>query len=84
MATALSANRTTHHGLKPFDHAAEWARCARVERLWRRSKEEEREEKGLRAKPVEAQMRKLKKAGRHLVHMGNTLVTAADSAAAGF
>ena len=49
MATALSANRTTHHGLKPFDHAAEWARRARVERLWRRSKEEEREEKGLRA-----------------------------------
>jgi hypothetical protein len=80
LATALSANRTTYHGLKPFDHAAEWARRARVERLWRRSKEE----KGLRAKPVEAQMRKLKKAGRHLVHMGNTLVTAADSAAAGF
>jgi hypothetical protein len=55
LATALSANRTTHHGFKPFDHAAEWARRARVERLWRRSKEEERE-KGLRAKPVEAQM----------------------------
>ena len=84
MATALSANRTIHHGFEPFDHAAEWARRARAEHLWRHSNEEEREEKGLRAKPVEAQMWKLKKAGRHLVHTGNTLVTAAGSAAAGF
>jgi len=62
---------TIHHrgGTKVFDLTIERARRAQLDRLWHRTKEEEREEEELRAelRIVEAQLRKLKRAGKHVV-----------------
>ena len=65
-----------------FDLAAERARRAHLDRLWYRSKEEEMEEERLRAelRIVEAQLRKLKRSGKHLVPAGSA--SAAGNAAA--
>lgn len=62
---------TIHHrgGTKVFDLTIERARRSQLDRLWHRTKEEEREEEELRAelRMVEAQLRKLKRAGKHVV-----------------
>ncbi len=65
-----------------FDLAAERARRAHLDRLWHRSKEEEMEEEGLRAelRVIEAQLRKLKRSGKHLVPAGSA--SAASNTAA--
>jgi len=72
---SLPATGTAHRGAKQFDLAAERARRAQLDRIWNRSKEEEREEEALRAelRSVEAQLRKLKKGGKHLVPAGSAL-----------
>ena len=73
---SLPATGTAHHrGTKMFDLAAERARRNQLDRLWHRSKEEEREEEELRAelRAVEAQLRKLKRSGKHLVPAGSAL-----------
>lgn len=61
-----------------FDLLAERARRAHLDRLWHRSKEEEMEEEGLRAelRLVEAQLRKLKRSGKHLVPAGSASAAA--------
>ena len=53
---------------KLFDATFERDRRAHVDRLWKRSKEEEREEMELRKelKMIEAQLRRLKKTGGHI------------------
>ncbi|KAL7542997.1 hypothetical protein ACHAWF_007296, partial [Thalassiosira exigua] len=71
---ARPAAGTAHvRGSKTFDLAAERARRNQADRIWRRSKEEEREEGELRAelRAVEAQLRRLKRGGRHLVPAGS-------------
>ena len=64
-----------------FDLPAERARRAQLDRLWHRSKEEEMEEEGLRAelRIVEAQLRKLKRSGKHLVPAGSSAAASAAS-----
>jgi len=58
----------TSHRAKPFDLEAERARRRQLDHIWNRSKEEEREEEELRAelRAVEAQLRKMRKMGKHL------------------
>jgi DNA methyltransferase 1-associated protein 1 len=65
-----------------FDLPAERARRAHLDRLWHRSKEEEMEEEGLRAelRLVEAQLRKLKRSGKHLVPAGSASAAASNAA----
>jgi len=72
---SLPGTGTAHRGAKMFDLAAERARRGHLDRIWNRSKAEEREEEELRAelRAVEAQLRKLKKSGKHLAPAGSTL-----------
>jgi len=72
---SLPGTGTAHRGAKMFDLAAERARRAHLDRIWNRSKAEEREEEELRAelRAVEAQLRKLKKSGKHLAPVGSAL-----------
>ena len=73
---SLPATGTAHQtGTKIFDLAAERARRAQLDRAWHRTKEEEREEEELRAelRLVEAQLRKLKRSGKHLVPAGSAM-----------
>ena len=73
---SLPATGTAHQpGTKIFDFAAERARRAQLDRAWHRTKEEEREEEELRAelRLVEAQLRKLKRSGKHLVPAGSVM-----------
>jgi len=73
---SLPATGTAHQpGTKTFDLAAERARRAQLDRAWHRTKEEEREEEELRAelRLVEAQLRKLKRSGKHLVPAGSAM-----------
>jgi len=60
---------------KMFDLVAERARRKQLEYIWNQSQEEAQEEAALRAelRAVEAQLRKLKKAGKHLVPSGSAL-----------
>lgn len=60
---------------KMFDLVAERERRKQLEYTWNQSKEEAQEEAALRAelRAVEAQLRKLKKAGKHLVPSGSAL-----------
>jgi DNA methyltransferase 1-associated protein 1 len=57
---------------KMFDYEREQERRHRLDRLWRRSKEEEEEEVLLRKelKTIDAQLRKLKKNGGHILAAG--------------
>ena len=75
---SLPATGTAHRGAKLFDLAAERTRRINLDRIWHRSKEEEREEEELRAelRSIEAQLRKLKKSGKHLVQAGSGLAAA--------
>ncbi|KAL3782630.1 LOW QUALITY PROTEIN: hypothetical protein ACHAW5_001774 [Stephanodiscus triporus] len=72
---SVPGSGTAHHrgGARAFDLAAERARRAELDRLWRRTKAEEREEEELRAelRMVEAQLRKLKRAGKHVAPAGS-------------
>mmetsp|Transcript_3154 Transcript_3154/g.4852 ORF Transcript_3154/g.4852 Transcript_3154/m.4852 type:complete len:730 (+) Transcript_3154:89-2278(+) len=60
---------------KMFDLVAERERRKQLDYIWHQSKEEAQEEAALRAelRAVEAQLRKLKKAGKHLVPSGSAL-----------
>ncbi|KAL7531740.1 hypothetical protein ACHAXR_004209, partial [Thalassiosira sp. AJA248-18] len=76
LSLPATGTATHHHrGAKLFDLAAERARRAQLDRIWHRSKEEEREEDELRSelRNVEAQLRRLKKSGKHLVPAGSGL-----------
>eukprot|EP00934_Nitzschia_sp_Nitz4_P009065 Nitzschia sp. Nitz4//scaffold221_size33835//20656//22503//NITZ4_007853-RA/size33835-processed-gene-0.14-mRNA-1//1//CDS//3329542563//9055//frame0 len=69
---------------KMFDPTHERKRRAHLDRLWRRSKDDENEELELRKelKEVEAQLRKLKKSGAHILAAsapGGPLASAASS-----
>ena len=59
---------------KVFDYLKEQERRQHLDRLWRRSKEEEEEELELRKelKTIDAQLRKLKKNGGHILAAGKT------------
>lgn len=59
---------------KMFDFEREQERRHHLDRLWRRSKEEEEEELQLRKelKTIDAQLRKLKKSGGHMLATGTT------------
>jgi len=65
---------TTNRG-KMFDLVAERARRKQLEYIWNQSQDEAQEEAALRAelRAVEAQLRKLKKAGKHLVPSGSAM-----------
>jgi DNA methyltransferase 1-associated protein 1 len=65
---------TTNRG-KMFDLVAERARRKQLDYIWNQSQEEAQEEAELRAelRAVEAQLRKLKKAGKHLVPSGSAM-----------
>lgn len=89
-ARALASSQPDHQPLvtnlgtgtsnKTFDLEYERERRAHLEALWKRTKEEEYEEAELRRelKQVEAQLRKLKKSGRHILAAANaTSVSAA-------
>ncbi|KAL3817751.1 hypothetical protein ACHAXA_010971 [Cyclostephanos tholiformis] len=85
---SLPGSGTAHHrGGRVFNLAAERARRAQLDRLWHRTKDEEREEEELRAelRMVEAQLRKLKRAGKHVAPAGSALAAPAgvDVVAAG-
>lgn len=69
----LIANLGTGSSNKTFDLEYERERRAHMEALWRRSKEEEAEEAELRKelKQVEAQLRKVKKSGGHILAAGS-------------
>lgn len=69
---------TTNRG-KMFDLVAERARRKQLDYTWNQSQEEAQEEAALRAelRAVEAQLRKLKKTGKHLVPSGSAMAAAA-------
>eukprot|EP00557_Chaetoceros_sp_GSL56_P005221 CAMPEP_0176505988 /NCGR_PEP_ID=MMETSP0200_2-20121128/16796_1 /TAXON_ID=947934 /ORGANISM="Chaetoceros sp., Strain GSL56" /LENGTH=715 /DNA_ID=CAMNT_0017905595 /DNA_START=906 /DNA_END=3053 /DNA_ORIENTATION=- len=69
MQPPIQATNTGTTNQPPFDLEAERQRRRILERIWNRSKEEELEEESLRAelKLVEAQIRKLKKSGGHIL-----------------
>ena len=82
---SLPATGTAHHrGTKVFDLAAERTRRAQLDRIWHRTKEEEREEEELRAelRMIETQLRKLKRSGKHLVPAGSALAAPPTAASA--
>jgi DNA methyltransferase 1-associated protein 1 len=68
-AQPLVTNIGTGTTNKVFDATQERERRAHLDRLWRRSKEEEREEMELRKelREIETQLRKLKKSGGHVL-----------------
>lgn len=70
-------NTGTSNRGKLFDLVAERARRKQLEYIWNQSQEEAQQEAALRAelRAVEAQLRKLKKAGKHLVLSGATVAT---------
>ena len=83
---AVPETGTAHHrGGRVFDLAAERARRAQLDRLWHRTKEEEREEEELRAelRAVEVQLRKLKRAGKHAAPAGSASAAPAAGGAGG-
>lgn len=61
---------------KMFDYEKEHERRQHLDRLWRRSKEEEEEEVQLRKelKAIDAQLRKLKKHGGHVLAAGSAKI----------
>jgi DNA methyltransferase 1-associated protein 1 len=75
LATSASQNQPLipHIGTgtsnKIFDYAHERERRTQIDRMWNRSKEEEAEEMELRKelRQIEAQLRKLKKSGGHIL-----------------
>jgi DNA methyltransferase 1-associated protein 1 len=69
MQPPIKATNTGTTNQPPFDLEAERRRRLMLEKIWNRSKEEELEEESLRAelKLVEAQIRKLKKSGGHIL-----------------
>ncbi len=71
---SIPASGTSNRG-KMFDLVAERERRRQLDYTWNQSKEEAQEEAALRAelRAVEAQLRKLKKAGKHLVTSGSAL-----------
>ena len=74
IAPAVSfPNTGTSNRGKTFDLVVERARRKQLEYIWTQSKEEAQEEAALRAelRAVEAQLRKLKKSGKHLVQSGS-------------
>ena len=83
---SLPATGTAQHvrGTKMFDLGAERARRAQLDRVWHRTKEEEREEEDLRAelRMVEMQLRKLKRSNKHLVPAGSAFAAQAPPPAA--
>lgn len=81
-AQPLMTNLGTGTTNKMFDVAQERDRRSQLDRLWRRSKEEEQEELELRKelRDIETQLRKLKKSGGHiLAAAANRLPSAASS-----
>ena len=68
-----------------FNLAAERSRRAQLDRLWHRTKDEEREEEELRAelRMVEAQLRKLKRAGKHVMPAGSAMASNAGDVGPG-
>jgi DNA methyltransferase 1-associated protein 1 len=81
-AQPLMTNLGTGSTNKMFDVVQERERRANLDRMWRRSKEEEKEEMELRKelREIEAQLRKLKKSGGHLLAAaGNRLPNSASS-----
>lgn len=81
-AQPLMTNLGTGSTNKMFDVVQERERRANLDRMWRRSKEEEKEEMELRKelREIETQLRKLKKAGGHLLAAaGNRLPNSASS-----
>lgn len=71
-AQPLVTNLGTGSTNKVFDATQERERRAQLDRLWRRSKEEEREEMELRKelREIDIQLRKLKKSGGHVLAAG--------------
>ena len=77
----LVQNLGTGSTNKSFDLTHERERRSRVDELWNRSKEEEVEEMELRKelRLIEAQLRKLKKTGGHILASSNTMQVAGGS-----
>lgn len=69
MQPPIKATNTGTTNQPPFDLESERQRRELLEKIWNRSKEEEMEEEALRSelKLVEAQIRKLKKSGGHIL-----------------
>jgi len=77
-AQPLIPNLGTGSTNKSFDALSERERTMQIDRMWRRSKEEEQEEMDLRRelRDIDAQLRKLKKLGGHvLAAAGNRIAT---------
>lgn len=82
-AQPLITNLGTGTTNKLFDAAQERERRAHLDRLWKRSKEEEQEELELRKelREIETQLRKLKKSGGHVLAAASNRMATASSAA---
>jgi DNA methyltransferase 1-associated protein 1 len=80
-AQPLMSNLGTGSTNKVFDLDAERERRAHADALWNRSKEDEGEEMEIRneLRQVEAQLRKLKKAGAHIVAAASSSTASSSS-----
>lgn len=77
-AQPLMTNLGTGSTNKTFDIASERERRAQLDRMWRRTKEEEQEEMELRKelREIDAHLRKLKKSGGHVLAAAGNRVSA--------